>query len=75
MRQPQRVITTIAPIAPGNGSSRRWTRLIRGRRYSFTAILMPDGERRYSASRLDGNDARFASAWTRVLWWTFPASK
>lgn len=34
---------------------------------------MPDGERRYVASRLDGPDARFACNWKPVGFWHFQA--
>lgn len=56
----------------GNGHSRSWGRTIGGKQYSFTAVLMPNGERRYAASRLDGPDARFACYWHRVGAWTVP---
>lgn len=60
-------------LQQGFGTSRTWRRTIAGRQYRFTAVLMPDGERRYSASRLDGTDARFACSWAHVLFWTAPA--
>jgi hypothetical protein len=58
------------PLHAGNGTSRRWTRTIQGRLYSFTAVLMPNGERRYFAARFDGTDKRFDCEWTKnVLAW------
>lgn len=46
------------------GSSRRWGRTILGQAYSFTAVLMPSGERRYFATKLrEGKDPRFGSSW------------
>lgn len=67
---PRTAVTDHAPTREGNGSSRTWQRTIRGVHYSFTAVLMPNGERRYAASRLTGADARFACSWTRVGFWT-----
>jgi len=55
-----------------HGSSRRWGRTIQGQAYSFTAVLMPSGERRYFATKLrEGKDPRFGSSWKPVLGWTF----
>jgi len=60
------------PMRDGNGSTRTWARTIAGQRYSFTAVLMPDGERRYFAKKLRaGKDWRFGSSWQPVLGWTF----
>lgn len=67
-------VRSAGPFRPGNGSSRYWSRTIQGKLYSFTAVLMPDGERRYVASRLDGPDGRYDCNWTHnVLKWVFPA--
>lgn len=64
------------PLKLGFGSSRTWQRTINGRRYSFNAVLMPSGERRYFASQLEnGADGRFACYWHPVLSWTFPVTK
>ena len=50
------------------GSTRRWGRTIQGQMYSFTAVLMPSGERRYFASKLsEGQDGRFGSSWKRCF--------
>lgn len=66
-------VTRHEPSRPGNGSSLTWQRTIQGKPYSFTAVLMPDGERRYFASVFNGYSGgpKFACAWTRVLSWTF----
>lgn len=70
---PRSEITHHEPIREGNGSSRTWSRTIRGKLYSFEAVFMPNGERRYFASRLqDGKDSRFACYWTRVFALTLP---
>lgn len=67
-------ITAHAPSREGNGSTRRWSRTIGGQDYSFNAVLMPDGERRYFATkRRAGQDGRFGHAWQPVLGWTFKA--
>ena len=64
-------IFTDEPIFEDHGTSRRWMRVIRGRLYSFTAVLMPDGERRYFVNRFDGTDQRFDCEWTHeILAWT-----
>lgn len=68
-------VTAHKAPAAGHGSSRTWQRTIGGRQYAFTAILMPDGERRYSASRLDGADGRFDCSWKRAGFWTVPAGE
>lgn len=59
-------IRETGPRQEGFGTSRRWTRTIGGQQYSFTAVLMPDGERRYFASKFNGYSGgpRFACAWT-----------
>ena len=71
---PRSPVTAHDAPKPHHGSSRTWQRVIGGRQYSFTAILMPSGERRYAASRLDGPDGRFDCNWHRVLFVTVPAS-
>lgn len=64
---------------PHHGTSRTWQRTIAGRRYSFNAVLMPSGERRYFARQLeagrDDHAALFSCYWHPVLSWTFPAIK
>jgi hypothetical protein len=70
-------IHTSLPDRPGNGTSRTWARTIGGARFTFTAVAMPDGERRYFVSRYNGygdrgtpasreNGMRFGCAWSRV---------
>jgi hypothetical protein len=65
------------PLREGNGTSRLWSRTIAGVAYSFTAVTMPDGERRYFVSRYNGyrDDGtewgrtigmQFGCAWTPV---------
>lgn len=62
------------PSGPGRGMTRRWTRVLRGKLYSFTATTMPNGELRYSASRwrnsggLPGTPGHpaFACEWTNL---------
>lgn len=55
-------------------SSRTWQRTISGRQYSFTAILMLSGERRYAAHVLrEGQDPRFGCSWQPAGFWTLPA--
>ena len=72
--EPRGKITERAPLQEGYGTSRRWTRVIRGIRYSFTAVLMPSGERRYAVTRLrPGGDPRFAREWKSVAFWTVRA--
>ena len=73
-------VTDHPALREGFGTSRTWQRTIRGKRYSFTAILMPSGERRYAASRLDvpsglyeDTAQQFACYWHRVGFWTVPA--
>jgi len=72
------------PDRPGNGSTRTWSRVLRGVPHGFTAVTMPDGERRYFASRYngygdDGTDAgresgmRYGCAWSRVGAWIVAA--
>lgn len=52
----------------GNGSSRLWSREINGTPYSFTAVLMPNGERRYVVSKFNGyvGGPKFACAWDQI---------
>jgi hypothetical protein len=66
-------ITEHAPHREGNGSSRTWQRTIQGVLYSFNAVTMPDGERRYFASRFNGypGGAKFACAWDQAAEMTF----
>lgn len=72
---PRSEILIRQPMRPGDGTSRVWTRVLSGKRYSFTAVLMPSGERRYSVSRYDGRpDGRyFSQYWTRLHFVTVPA--
>lgn len=66
------------PSGAGNGTTRRWTRVLGGKRYSFVAVTMPDGELRYFASVWTGrltpegeiDGPNFANEWRRVLAWT-----
>jgi len=62
-------------VAQGCGTSRYWSRTIRGIQYSFTAVLMPNGERRYFARRFNGyaGGPRFACAWTPCFSYTVRA--
>jgi hypothetical protein len=82
---PRSTITDHQPNRPGNGSSRTWSRVLRGVPHRFTAVTMPDGERRYFADRYngygdDGTDRgresgmRFGCAWSRVASWIIPPS-
>lgn len=56
------------PHEAGRGTSRMWTRVIRGRKYGFTAVTMPDGELRWSVSHFDAPEgtANFGCYWTRL---------
>lgn len=61
----------VSALQEGFGTSRRWTRILGGKLYSFTAVLMPDGERRYSAYRYDGpkhllGHGTFGADWTPI---------
>jgi hypothetical protein len=59
---------------PGNGTFRSWTRTIGGRTYAFTAVLIPDGERRYVARKLTaGQDPQLGRSWRHAGFWMFPA--
>ncbi|MET0418344.1 MAG: hypothetical protein ABW022_20220 [Actinoplanes sp.] len=51
---PRGDVHTRGPLRPGNGSSMHWRRTIRGVAYSFTLIVMPDGEIRWGAQRYNG---------------------
>lgn len=74
--QPRGPIHTTLPDRPGNGVSRAWVRIIRGVPYAFTAVTMPDGERRYVVRRYNGYGdgtaesraigMRFDCAWSPV---------
>jgi hypothetical protein len=68
-------ITEHAADRPGNGASRTWSRTIGGQAYSFTEVTMPDGERRYLASRFNGypGGPRFGCAWDQAASMTFRA--
>lgn len=59
----------------GDGTSRTWSRVIQGTLYSFTAVTMPSGERRYFASRFNGypGGPQFGCAWDRASETTFRA--
>lgn len=73
---PRSAIYVTEPKRSGDGTSRSWTRTLSGKLYSFTAVLMPSGERRYSISRYDGpGDGRPMSAqyWRRLHFVTIPA--
>jgi len=48
------VTTEPPPWAQGHGTCRRWSRTINGRPYSFNAVTMPNGERRYFVERYNG---------------------
>lgn len=71
---PRGAVHVIEAKRLGDGTSRSWTRVLSGKRYSFTAVLMPDGERRYSISRFDGPEgaSNFAHYWTQVHFVTVP---
>ncbi len=69
--QPRSAVHTWMPTEPhqrGHGVTRSWTRVIRGRKYGFAAITMPDGELRWTASRFDAPDGspNFGCYWTRL---------
>lgn len=73
---PRSAITTTGPSRPGNGTSQSWAREINGTMHTFTAVTMPDGERRYFVSRFNGyaGGPAFACAWTRTHAITVPAA-
>lgn len=75
--EPRSQIHVREATRPGNGSSRVWRRTINGRPYGFTAVLMPDGQRRYFVERYNGylanpdgtpgfNALTFGCAWSPV---------
>jgi hypothetical protein len=68
---PRSAVHESGPMQPGFGSSRTWTRELNGTLYSFNAVLMPDGERRYFVSRFNGyvGGPKFACAWTPCREW------
>lgn len=70
--EPRSKVSYDPPRTQGSGVIRRWQRVIGGTRYSFTAVTMPDGERRYFASRLTGyaGGPKFACAWKPCAAWT-----
>lgn len=72
---PRSAVRVTEPNRPGNGTSRQWTRTLSGKRYGFTAVLMPSGERRYSVSRFDGPHGapNFDYYWTRLHYIVVPA--
>lgn len=63
-----------APLRPGNGTSRHWSRRLAGKLYAFAAIAMPNGERRYTVKRFDGRPGTegFDAYWTRLHFITIP---
>jgi hypothetical protein len=65
---PRSEITATGPSRPGNGTSLSWGRTINGTMHTFTAVSMPDGEKRYFVSRFNGyvGGPAFGCAWTRV---------
>jgi hypothetical protein len=67
-------VYVMEPRMEGFGTSRLWQRTIQGRLYSFTAVLMPNGERRYFASRFNGYSGgpAFACAWDPCFEHTVP---
>lgn len=80
---PRSEVVEHAPLREGNGSTRTWSRTLRGVPYRFTAVLMPNGERRYVVRRYNGHDdgtpegvrtgMRFDCAWSPVAFWTVKA--
>lgn len=82
---PRTPVITTEPDRPGNGTSRRWSRTINGRPYSFTAVTMPNGERRYFVSRYNGylsdvnglptpGATKWGCAWSPAHEWIIPAA-
>lgn len=80
---PRTPIITTEPAREGNGTCRRWSRTINGRPYSFNAVTMPNGERRYFVSRYNGylSDAdglptpgatKWGCAWSPAHEWIVP---
>lgn len=77
--EPRSDIRVREPHRDGWGTSRAWTRVLGGKLYSFHAVTMPDGERRYAVSRWDGGGRpgepghpNFACDWTPVFSYTVP---
>lgn len=77
--EPRGEIRTYEPTREGWGSRRAWNRMLGGKLYSFHIVTMPDGERRYGASRWDGGGRpgepghpNFACDWTIVFTYTVP---
>lgn len=77
---PRSTITEFESLRPGNGTSRSWTRTLNGVLHSFTAVRMPDGERRYFVKAYNGycddgtpegraRGMRFDCAWTLKRQW------
>ena len=63
---PRSEIVTHLPNQDGNGISLRWTRVIAGVLHSFTKVVMPDGELRFSVSRYTGapdSHVKFGHEW------------
>lgn len=56
----------------GNGTSRSWSRTIRGTLYGFTAVVMPDGEHRYFVRKFNGyvGGPSWDCAWDVAASWT-----
>lgn len=71
---PRSKIMEYAALRPGHGTSRTWTRVIYGTLYSFTAVTMPNGERRYSVSKYNSyvGGTSYDCAWDRVHFITVP---
>lgn len=65
-REPRKVQITSRAWQSGFGMSRTWQRDLGGELYSFTAVIMPNGERRYFADRFNGNVSgpEYGCAWT-----------
>jgi hypothetical protein len=62
---------------PPFGMSRHWQRELGGKLYSFTAVIMPDGERRYVARRFNGyvGGPKFGCAWDQCFSVTIPPAE
>lgn len=69
-----RVVTVLAS-RDDYATVRQWMRVLGEELCSFSAVIMPDGERRYFASRFNGygGGPNFACAWTQCLAVTIPA--
>jgi len=60
---------------PSGAQMTWWRRVINGRLYDFTKIVMSDGETRYVVQRHTGySDLRFSCAWEQVHFITVPAT-